>query len=193
MRFGCDIPHLAATDEVRRYVLGVEELGYHFVGYAGHLACTLDTAFPAPFFTFDEPWREAFTLGAWLAAVTPGIEINPAMVLLPLYPAAIVRAARLADTFKFIAPSFRDLDRVARVTAELREAVAAHGRDPDAFGIEARIIAHISTPQERPALVARCRDLGATHVGFANRIAGGTVNEALATLADFARRTAEFW
>lgn len=294
MRFGCDIPYLAATDDVRRYVLGVEELGYHYVGYAGHLACTLDTAFPAPFFTFDEPWREAFTLGAWLSAVTTRIELNPAMVLLPLYPpvlaakqaaevanlsggrlrlaasvgwntrecetlgvdprtrvarfeeqvtllrrlwsersvdhegrfftlagagisprpaqpipvwfgagrvdgdgfptpAAIDRAARLADGFKFIAPSFRDLDRVARVTAELREAVASHGRDPEAFGIETRIVAQMSTPEEWPALVARCRDLGATHVGFANRIAGGTVDEALATLADFARRTAEHW
>jgi probable F420-dependent oxidoreductase len=289
LRLGCDIPYFASPIDLRRYVEGVERLGFDFAGYAGHVACTLDTAFPAPFFTFDEPWRESFTMGSFVAALTSRLELNPAMVLLPLYPpvlaakqaaelanlsqgrlrlaasigwntrecetlgvdprtraarfeeqvllirrlwtersvnhggrfftidqagisprparpipiwfgagrvdgdgfpstAAIMRAARLADGFKFITPSFRDLGRVEQVTGELLRAVAAQGRDPEGFGVEVRIMAQATTPGEWPGLLDRFQSMGATHVSFANRMAGGSLDEALDILAEFMSR-----
>ncbi len=294
MRFGVDIPYLESPSEIRDYAQAVEAMGFHHAGFSSHLACTLDTHFPAPFFTFDEPWRESFTMAAFLAAVTTRIELNPAMVLLPLYPpvlaakqatevanlsegrlrlaasvgwnrrecetlgvnpatrgsrfeeqvvlmrrlwtersvdhegrffsvtgagisprpsapiplwfgagrvdgdgfpsaAAIERAGRLADGFKFLAPSFNDLDRVARTIEQLRASVAAAGRDPEAFGVEVRIIAHLTEPSDWPGLVDRIASWGTSHIGFANRIAGGSVSDQLEVLRRFADVTGDRW
>lgn len=102
------------------------------------------------------------------------------------------RAARLADGFKFIAPSFNDLDRVGRTIEALRTSVAA-GRDPEAFGTEVRIIAQLTTPDDWPGLIDRMRGYGATHVGFANRIAGGTVAAQLEILQTFVSATGDRW
>ncbi len=287
MRFGVDLPYLEKPSDIRDYAQAVEAMGFHHLGFSSHLASTLDTQFPAPFFTFDEPWRESFTMGAFLSGVTSRIELNPAMLLLPLYPpvlaakqaaevanlsegrvrlaasvgwnrrecetlgidpatrgrrfeeqvvlmrrlwtersvdhagrffsvsqagisprpsapipvwfgagrvdgdgfpssTAIDRAGRLANGFKFLAPSFNDLDRVARTIDALRASVEAAGRDPDAFGFEVRIIAHLTEPADWPGLVDRIGAMGATHVGFANRIAGGSVSDQLAVLGTFA-------
>ena len=85
MRVGVDIPYLAAPHDVRRYVQAMEDLGFDHVGFSEHVCCTVDTQFPAPFFTFDEPWRETVTMATFVAGVTQRIEVNPAMMLMPLY------------------------------------------------------------------------------------------------------------
>jgi probable F420-dependent oxidoreductase len=295
MRVGVDLPFLSSPSEIRDYVQAVEELGFDHLGFSEHIAATTDTLFPGPSFSFDEPWRESFTLASFIAAVTNRIELNPAMVLLPLYhpvlaaklaaeadnlsggrlriaagvgwnrreceslgvdPAtrghrfeeqvvvmrrlwtersvdfdgtyfqlsgagislrpqrpiplwlgggrvehdggfpprrSIERAGRLADGFKFVAPTFFDQDRVARVINDLRTVAADVGRDPSAFGIEVRVIAQATTPAEWPAHVARAKAMGATHLGFSNRIAGGTVATQLALLREFAESTRHLW
>jgi probable F420-dependent oxidoreductase len=294
MRVGVDIPYFSSIAEIREYVIGVEALGFDHIGFSEHVACTLDSPFPAPMFTFDEPWRESFTLAAFVAALTTRIEINPAMVLLPLYPPvlaakqaaevdnlsegrlriaasvgwntreceslgvdpatraqrfeeqvvvlrrlwgeravdhegrffslrgtgisarpaaqipiwfgagqmdkggfpapkAIERAGRLADGFKFAAPTFLDLDRLAHSISDLKHAVAKAGRDPDRFGIEVRIIAQASTPAEWPGLIDTMSEAGATHLGFANRIAGGGAAAQLETLHQFIETTRDRW
>jgi probable F420-dependent oxidoreductase len=294
MKVGVDIPYFSSIAEIREYVIGVEQMGFDHIGFSEHVACTLDSPFPAPMFTFDEPWRESFTLAAFVAALTTRIEINPAMVLLPLYPPvlaaklaaevdnlsegrlriaasvgwntreceslgvdpstraqrfeeqvvvlrrlwgeravdhdgaffnlrgvgisarpagqipiwfgagqmdkggfpavkAIERAGRLADGFKFAAPTFLDLDRLAESVSALKRAVASAGRNPDQFGIEVRIIAQASTPTEWPGLIDRLRSLGATHLGFANRIAGGGAAAQLGTLQQFVSATRSHW
>jgi probable F420-dependent oxidoreductase len=294
VRVGVDVPYFASTTDLRRYVQGVEELGFHSIGFASHIAMTVDSPFPTPMFTFDEPWRESFTLASYLAALTERVELNPAMLLLPLYPPVLAakqaaevanlsggrlriassvgwnsrecetlgvdpatraerfeeqvillrrlwtertvdhtgrfftieqaginarptepiplwfgagrmdrggfptlrsldRAARLADGFKFAAPTFADLDRVAACIEDLRSRVASAGRDPDRFGIEVRIVAQMTSPEKWAGDVERCRAIGATHIGFANRIVGGTVDEQLDRLDRFADATGSLW
>lgn len=290
VRYGVDIPYLADPADIVTYVQGVETLGFDFVGFASHVAMTLDSPFPTPMFQFDEPWRESFTLGSFVAAATGRVELNPAMLLLPLYPPVLAakqaaevsnlsggrlriatsvgwnvrecetlgvdpstraarfeeqvgllrrlwsertvdhdgefftisqagisarptapipiwfgagrmdhggfpspysldRAARLADGFKFAAPTFRDLDRVARLVTHVKQRVADHGRDPDRFGIELRIVAQMTSPEQWADDIGRCKAAGATHIGFANRIVGGSVTEQLERLEDFVQRT----
>lgn len=294
IRFGVDIPYFESTADLRHYVQGVEELGFHSLGFASHIAMTLDSPFPTPMFGFDEPWRESFTLASHVAALTEQIELNPAMLLLPLYPPVLAakqaaevanlsggrlriatsvgwntrecetlgvdpstraerfeeqvvllrrlwtertvdhegrfftvsqaginarpaepiplwfgagrmdrggfptgrsldRAARLADGFKFAAPTFADLDRVAATIEDLLARVAATGRDPDRFGIEVRIVAQMTSPDRWADDVRRCRDIGATHIGFANRIVGGTVDDQLERLRQFVDATGADW
>lgn len=294
MRVGIDIPYFASAADVRTYVQAVEALGFDHVGFSEHVCSTLDTEFPAPMFTFDEPWRESFTLAAYVAALTSRLEINPAMTLLPLYhpvlaaklaaevanlsdgrlriaasigwnareceslgvdpatrgarfeeqihvvrrlhtersvdhegrffnlrqagisarPAvpvpiwmgagkmneggfpserALARAARVADGFKFAAPTFADLDRVEALIGGLRAAVTANGREVDRFGIEVRMAVQMTTPDKWVSVIARAKAMGATHLGVANRIAGGTVGDQLAWCEQFVGATREAW
>jgi probable F420-dependent oxidoreductase len=291
---GVDIPYLVSVPELRDYIQATEAMGFDHLGFSEHVASTLDSRFPTPMFSFDEPWRESFTLASFVAALTDRVELNPAMLLLPLYPPVLAakqaaevanlsggrlriaasvgwnrrecetlgvdpatraarfeeqvvllrrlwteravdhdgeffslsqagisarpqapipiwfgagrmdqdgfpskrsleRAARLADGFKFAAPTFRDPDRVAGCIDELRAAVERAGRDPDAFGTEVRIVAQMTTPEEWAGLVGRCKAMGATHAGFANRIVGGTVDEQLERLRQFVDQTRSEW
>ena len=96
MRVGVDIPYLASAHDVRRYVQAMEELGFDHLGFSEHVCCTVDSQFPAPFFTFDEPWRETVTMATFVAAVTQRIEVNPAMMLMPLYH-PVLAAKQLAE------------------------------------------------------------------------------------------------
>lgn len=294
MRVGVDIPYLAAAHDIRRYVQAIEELGFAHVGFSEHVCCTVDSKFPAPFFTFDEPWRETVTMATFVAGATQRIEVNPAMMLLPLYhpvlaakqlaeiaglsdgrlrvatsigwnhreietlgvdpttrgarfeeqievmrrlwsepvvdhagrffelrevgisprpaapiplwmgagridrggfpsPFAVARAARVADGFKFAAPTFLDRDQVARHVDQLRVAVGAAGRDPEHFGIEVRMMAQAVTPAEWSSVVRWGKDLGVSHFGLANRIVGGSVDEQIEMCRQFVDETREWW
>ena len=66
MRVGVDIPYLVSSHDVRRYVQAMEDLGFDHVGFSEHVCCTVDSKFPAPFFTFDEPWRESVTMSTFV-------------------------------------------------------------------------------------------------------------------------------
>lgn len=294
LRVGVDIPYLAHPSEVRTYVQTMEDLGFHHLGFSAHLASTTDTVFPGPMFSFDEPWHETFTMASYVAGLTSRIEINTAMLLLPLYhpvlaakqaaevqllsenrlrigasiswnpreaealgvdpatrgarfeeqvvlmrrlwteravdhegrfftlrqtgisprpatppaiwfgagvmsegaypsPLAIDRAARLADGYKYAAPSSFDQDRLARSIDELRAAVVGHGRDVDAFGIEVRMAVQAVPEEEWPAAVQRAKALGATHLGVSNRIAGGSVTDQIAVCRRFVESTRDQW
>ena len=51
----------------------------------------------------------------------------------------------------------------------------------------------MTTPDEWAGLVRRCRSMGATHAGFANRIVGGGVDEQLERLRHFIDETRSEW
>ena len=65
----------------------------------------------------------------------------------------IGRAARLADGFKMMAPLGTDLDGMLRLVDRLRDEVAAAGRDAAAFGIEGRLVTHVTPPEQWAANV----------------------------------------
>lgn len=83
MRVGVDLPYFQDPAAIRDYAQAAEELGFDHIGYSEHVAASRRTDFP-PLFSFEDPWHESFTLGAFLAAVTREIELNPSMLLLPL-------------------------------------------------------------------------------------------------------------
>ena len=108
-------------------------------------------------------------------------------------PFAVRRAARIADGFKFVAPTFLERDEVARVVDELRTAVAAEGRDPARFGIEVRMIAQAVVPADWNGVIRWAKDLGVSHFSFANRIVGGSLDEQIETCRQFVEQTRPGW
>jgi probable F420-dependent oxidoreductase len=107
----------------------------------------------------------------------------------PPAPAALDRAARLADGFKMMAPLGLDLDLARRVADDLRERATRHGRDASAVGLEPRILVQATTPQQWNEQIAMWSEYGATHIGLTNRIVGGGVDEQLAMVRKFAEET----
>ncbi len=98
-----------------------------------------------------------------------------------------------ADGYKLMAPTGIDPAVTADTIARTRAALADAGRDPATFGIEARLVAHATPPEEWAAYLAAFREAGASHVGIANRIAGGGVDEQLALVARIAAATRAEW
>jgi probable F420-dependent oxidoreductase len=83
--------------------------------------------------------------------------------------AALRRTARLADGwFPLGAPDEKMRERVERLRTYIREA----GRDPSAFGVEARINYGDGGPEEWKRQVDWWRELGATHVSVNTMNAG---------------------
>jgi probable F420-dependent oxidoreductase len=100
-------------------------------------------------------------------------------------PITLRRIARLADGFKMLAPLGAQPERGIAVLTMLRQAVADAGRDPAKFGLEARIVAQRTTPEDWPRLVELWASAGATDIGLSNRIAGGGVHEQLDRVGRF--------
>ncbi|MGY4711516.1 TIGR03619 family F420-dependent LLM class oxidoreductase [Mycolicibacterium sp. CBM1] len=88
MRLGCDVPYFGSASEIRDFAQAVEELGYDTLNFSEHVAATRDSPFP-PGFSFDDPWHEAFTHAAYLAAVTRRVEISTSMMLLTTRPTVL--------------------------------------------------------------------------------------------------------
>jgi probable F420-dependent oxidoreductase len=293
MRVGVDLPYFAHAVEIRDYVQAAQGLGYAHIGFSEHVIAAHHETFP-PGLSFDEPWHESFTLLAFLAGVTEGIELSTGMTLLTLRPAALAakqaaeadllsgdrvrlavsvgwqrrevesmgvdpatrgqlieeqieamrllwtqdmvtyhgrhvhldavaihprpnrpipiwmgggsfdtggmptdvtvrRAARLADGFKMMAPLGADRGRMTELVERLRVEVAAAGRDPSQFGIEGRLVTHITPPEQWAAHVAAVRRAGASHFGIANRILAGSVGEQIALITRVAEATRAEW
>ena len=95
MRVGCDLPYFEDPGEIRTFVEGVEELGYHHLGYSEHVAAGAATAYP-PGFSFTDPWHETVSLTGFLCGVTSAIELNPAMLLVTLRHPVLI-AKQLAE------------------------------------------------------------------------------------------------
>jgi probable F420-dependent oxidoreductase len=293
MRVGVDLPYFAHAVEIRDYVQAAQDLGYAHIGFSEHVVSSSDSPFP-PGLSFDEPWHESFTLLAFLAAITEGIELNTGMTLLALRPAALAakqaaevdllsggrlrlgvsvgwqhreleavgvdpstrgarieeqieamrllwtqpvvtyhgdhvvldevalhprpdrsipiwmgggnfdtggmprdvtikRAARLADGFKMMAPLGTNLDGMLQLIDRLRTEVAAAGRDVESFGIEGRLVTHVTPPDQWAANVAAMRHAGMSHAGIANRILAGTVADQIDLISRVADSTRAEW
>jgi probable F420-dependent oxidoreductase len=293
MRVGVDVPYFAHAVEIRDYVQAAQELGYAHIGFSEHVLSATTEPFP-PGLSFDEPWHESFTLLAFLAGVTDGIELSTGMTLLALRPAALAakqaaevdllsggrlrlavsigwqrgelaalgvdpstrgarleeqieamrllwtqdvvtyhgrhvvldgvaihprpdrsipiwmgggsfatggmpgeatirRAARLADGFKMMAPLCANRDGMLQLVDRLRTEVATAGRDPDTFGLEGRLVTHVTPPEQWATHLRVMREAGLSHFGIANRILAGTVDDQIALITRVADATGEEW
>jgi probable F420-dependent oxidoreductase len=105
----------------------------------------------------------------------------------------IKRAARLADGFKVMAPLATDLEAMLGLIDRLRAEVAAAGRDPDSFGVEGRLVTHVTPVDQWAAHMRAVREAGASHFGIANRIVGGTVADQIALITRVADTTRPEW
>ena len=105
----------------------------------------------------------------------------------------IKRAARLADGFKVMAPLATNLDAMLGLIDRLRAEVAAAGRDADSFGVEGRLVTHVTPPEQWAAHVKAVRAAGASHFGIANRIVGGTVADQISLITRVAEATRAEW
>ena len=92
------------------------------------------------------------------------------------------RIARSADGYKMFAPAGADLALATKVIQRLHGILAAEGRDPAAFGIEARLLTQQTPEAEWPERVAAYAELGVSDIGLGNRIVGGTVADQIAHL-----------
>jgi probable F420-dependent oxidoreductase len=109
-------------------------------------------------------------------------------------PTVVVdRMARVADGYKMFAPLSFDLDAAADSITRLRAAVAAAGRDPATFGIEARLAPQAVPEDEWVGRVEHWAALGVSHLGLANRKGAGGVDVELERLRRFADVTRHHW
>jgi probable F420-dependent oxidoreductase len=98
----------------------------------------------------------------------PDAGINPLPVQRPIpiwlggrSDVAYRRAARLADGFM---PQFPPDEEGVAIIERLRQYVAEEGRDPDEFGIEARVSLMDKTPETWQQEFEGWRELGASHI-----------------------------
>jgi probable F420-dependent oxidoreductase len=105
----------------------------------------------------------------------------------------IKRAARLADGFKMMAPLGTNLEGMLTLVDRLRQEVTNAGRDAKAFGLEGRLVTHVTPREEWAKTVAALRDAGASHFGIANRIVAGTVADQIALITRVADVTRSEW
>ena len=153
LRVGVDIPYLGHPSEVREYAQQMEALGFHHLGFSAHLCSTTDTVFPGPMFSFDEPWRETFTLAAFVAAVTTRVEINTAMLLLPLYEPVL--AAKQAA----------EVDNLSEGRLRIGASISWNRRECDAVGVDPSTRgARLINPCSRIPRSTRCEALKLTWV-----------------------------
>jgi probable F420-dependent oxidoreductase len=293
MRVGVDLPYFLHAVEIRDYVQAAQDLGYAHIGFSEHVVSSSASPFP-PGLSFDEPWHESFTLLAFLAAITEGIELSTGMTLLALRPAALAakqaaevdllsggrlrlavsvgwqrrelealgvdpstrgarieeqieamrllwtqdlvtyrgkhvvleevalhprpdrsipiwmgggsfdtagmpqdvtikRAARLADGFKMMAPLGTNLDGMLQLVDRLRSEVVAAGRDAESFGLEGRLVTHVTPPDQWASNVRAMREAGVSHFGIANRIVSGTVANQIDLITRVADATRAEW
>ncbi|MDP9463890.1 MAG: TIGR03619 family F420-dependent LLM class oxidoreductase [Actinomycetota bacterium] len=105
----------------------------------------------------------------------------------------IKRAARLADGFKMMAPLGTNLDGMLQLVDRLRAEVAAAGREPDSFGLEGRLVTHVTPPELWAANLRTMRESGVSHFGIANRIVAGTVADQIDLITRVADATRAEW
>jgi probable F420-dependent oxidoreductase len=105
----------------------------------------------------------------------------------------IKRAARLADGFKMMAPLGTNRDGMLQLIDRMRTEVAAAGRDAESFGLEARLVTHVTPADQWATTVAAMRDAGVSHFGVANRIVAGTVADQIALITRVADTTRAEW
>ena len=118
--------------------------------------------------------EEAVTFhGRWHQIEAAGLNPLPVRKSIPIWmggssDAALRRIARIADGWFPQAPPEDARDAVERIRGYVREA----GRDPDAFGIEARLNIAGKTPDQWQREVEAWREIGAGYIGVNTMRAG---------------------
>jgi probable F420-dependent oxidoreductase len=106
---------------------------------------------------------------------------------------SIDRMVRLADGYKMFAPLSFDVPRGVNTIATLTDALRVAGRDRSTFGIEARLAPQAVPEDEWVDRLQTWKDAGATHLGLANRMGAGSVDDELARLKRFVTATRHLW
>ncbi|MFJ9903599.1 TIGR03619 family F420-dependent LLM class oxidoreductase [Streptomyces sp. NPDC101152] len=127
LRIGGDLPYFATHTELRDYVQAFEEMGYDHLGFGEHVLPARAPNWPSSI-SPCEPWHEAFTRAAFVAALTSRVEIA-ASVLLPLRSAGLA-AKQAAEIDLFSEGRLR----LSVSVGWNREEVAAFGVDPATRG-----------------------------------------------------------
>jgi probable F420-dependent oxidoreductase len=104
---------------------------------------------------------------------------------------ALRRAAKLGDGFKLMAPTGIDPDHTLKLAERLHAYAAEEGRT---LQVEARLIAHVTPPDEWPTVFKHYRESGLiSHVGLGNRIVAGSVDDQLALVREVMDCTRSEW
>jgi probable F420-dependent oxidoreductase len=93
MKFGAALPITAMSDPiaVRDYAQALDGAGFDVLTTAGHLLAVPPERYtdrPVP--TYAGPFHDPFVVFAYLAALTQRLHFRPSILILPLYPTAIV-------------------------------------------------------------------------------------------------------
>ena len=93
MKFGAGLPITAMRDPVaiRDFAQALDGAGFDLLTTAGHLLAVPTERFTdRPQATYTGPFHDPFVLFAYLAAITQRLHFRPSILILPLYPTAIV-------------------------------------------------------------------------------------------------------
>ena len=101
MKFGAGFALTAQADPIalRDMAQTLDGAGFDYVTTAGHLLCAPPDSHPGrPLPTYVGPFREPFVFFAYLAAVTQRLAFRTSILILPLFPTALVakQAAELS-------------------------------------------------------------------------------------------------
>src|SRR6266852_7355416 len=103
MKYGAGLPLTAAGDNgaLRDFVQALDGGGFDLLSVAGHVLSVPAERFtdrPVP--TYAGPFHDPFVLFGYLAAITQRLHFRPSILILPLYPTAIV--AKQAAELQFL-------------------------------------------------------------------------------------------
>ena len=93
MKFAAALPITAMSDPIaiRDYAQALDSAGFDVLTTAGHLlAVPAERYADRPPATFAGPFHDPFVVFAYLAAITQRLHFRPSILILPLYPTAIV-------------------------------------------------------------------------------------------------------
>src|SRR5215216_7493756 len=93
MQFGAGLPITAMSDPgaIRDFAQALDNTGFDVLTTAGHLlgvAAGRHADRPTPLYA--GPFHDPFVVFAYLAAVTRRLRFRPSILILPLYPTAVV-------------------------------------------------------------------------------------------------------
>ena len=93
MQFGAGLPITAMSDVIalRDFTQALDGAGFDVLSSAGHLlAVPAERYTDRPPATYTGPFHDPFVAFGYLAAITERIHFRPSILILPLYPTAIV-------------------------------------------------------------------------------------------------------
>jgi probable F420-dependent oxidoreductase len=93
MKFGASLPIVAMSDPIaiRDFAQALDGAGFDVLTTAGHLlAVPAERYTDRPPATYAGPFHDPFVVFGYLAAITQRLHFRPSILILPLYPTAIV-------------------------------------------------------------------------------------------------------